>query len=516
MTILSYDQVINNRSKGTPLTIAEAPRKTNTLSSKSYKCYDLINFSSGTNRALLYGYNDSIYWIENTFNKSGKKYILYTLRSDGTLLIHDTNELLNPFDSTTYLNKSFGIVCNVYQSPIPLIPIDTLKNGYSFGLLFDSELKDLTGSNPGGQYGLSDPTNLDTFQRLTGRSSLPSMGAPSFLDRGSSRYPLYTNYIITTQAFSDNPEDYWKTRCNEAIEASRGSPDNGYSPIVGNLYNNANINMASTYLYGYMSYEEYKMNSNCIKGYTIYYKVVNYEGDPDQIKITPDGIYSINDNQTNYTASTLYIPLHAVGLLWLREYNTMINSGRSYDKIYEILTGSRRGGLNDPTVNIPKDPSQPVDIPDDTINNPPPPVITTNPPIDTDPNNPPDINDPQINPPPTVQDPGTTEQNNSDTSGDIGSNADITNTQDNANTDINYNINDLLAELGVDVREKGSAKITDLIKLTEQEPVEEKKECKDEIGVLVEDKGKIEIPVYEHCGSYKRIIKRSKYIYFKL
>ena len=523
MTILSYDEVINNRINNIPLKVSKTSRKSNTLSSKAYECNDVVKFNVNGNRAYIYGLNDCIYWIETSFNKSGKKYVLYTLRADGTLLIHDTNTLLNPNDTSTFLNKSFGIVCNVYQAPVPLIPIDTLKNGYSIGLLFDSEYKELTSSNPGHASGLSDPTNLDTFKRLTGRPSPPSFGAPSFLDKGSSKYPLYGDYVSVLNSYSDSPDDYYKTRCIGAIEASRGAPSYGYSPILGDMYDNGNINMSLTYQYGYITYQEYLKNNEIIKGYNIYYKIVNYEGDPNEIKIDINGVYTIDDMGHNYNASLLYIPLNAQGLLWQREYNNMVNSGKNYDKIYNILTGTRRGGLDDPLVKNPIpttptvptiDPTVPVDVPDTNPNenqnqNPP----NTNPPIDTDPNTEYNPTDPDITPPVQNQDTGVTEQNNNDNSGTVNTNQDVINTA-NGSEGFVGNINELLKDLGVEIRENGTNNIISATQLLEQEPKEEKKTCEKEVGILVEDKGKIEIPVYRECNKFKVINRRSNYIYF--
>jgi hypothetical protein len=459
----TYDKIIKDRLKGIPVVISKSPIKNNVLSSYSYETNDLISFNKDGDYAMFYGPDDCIYWIQNNFTNSGEKYILYTLRSDGTLLVHPTNKLLNYSDKSTFTGLQFGIVCNIYQSATPKIPIDDLNNGCCFGLLFQSEYKTLTGSNPGHASGLTDPTNKDTFQKLTGQSSPDSLGAATFPNKGSSRYPLYGQVIDVTNGRSDDPFDYYGTRCNYAIEASRGRDGKGYSPIVGSMYDNKTINMGVSYPYGYISYAEYKKSDQIIKGYEIRYKITKYSStsQSDEYLITSDGVLYVNNTESNLSPSTLYIPLNAQGLLWYSEWWSMLKLS-SYDKIYEELTGVRRGGLNDPGKDLPKiNPNDPIDVTPPTNTQPPNNTPPSDPgaPVDVNDNdNTYNNNDPEVGSPQQPPPSNTTEQNTNDTSGDIEQNtvANFTNAlYQNAtdpgsgnSADTQLSINQILQDLG--------------------------------------------------------------------
>lgn len=502
----TYDTIIKNRLKGIPVVISKSPIKNNVLSSYSYESNSLISFNKNDDYAMFYGINDCIYWIQNNFTKSGKNYILYTLRSDGTLLMHPTNKMLNYSDQSTFLGHPFGIVCNIYQSSTPKIPIDDLNDGCCFGLLFNSEYKLLTGSNPGHASGLSDPINKETFQKLTGRGSPDSFGAATFPNKGSTRYPLYSDNIDVTIGISNDPYDYYKTRCNYAIEASRGKDGKGYSPLVGSMYSNTTINMELSYPYGYISYEEYKKNDQIIKGYDIRYKITYYTNDNNtsEYKITSDGLLYINDSQYNLSPSILYIPLDAQGLLWYSEYYNMLKLS-SYDKIYEELTGVKRGGLNDPGNNLPKiNPNEPIDT--TPINTQPPDNTTPSDPgapIDVDDNdNTYNNDDPEVGSPQQPPPSNTTEQNTNDTSGDIEQNtvANLTSVlYQNAtdpgtgnSTDTQSLINETLSFLGNSITFlDGTKNETD-------------------IAVVEFNKGKDEVVVFEYSDIIKSIRRKFK------
>lgn len=460
----TYDKIIQDRIKGIPIPKAQKGiGKNNVLCTYAYETNDLISFNKDGDYAMFYGPNDCIYWIQTNFTNSSEKYILYILRSDGTLLVHPTDKMLNYSDKSTFTGLPFGIVCNIYQSATPKIPIDDLKDGCIFGLLFQSEYKTLTGSDPGHASGLTDPTNKDTFERLTGLSSPISMGGATFPNKGSSRYPLYSQIIDVTNGRSNDPFDYYGTRCNYAIEASRGKDGKGYSPLVGSMYNNMTIDMGLSYPYGYITYEEYKKSDQIIKGYDIRYKISYYRGgsQSDEYKITSDGELYINDVKNNLSPSTLYIPLHAQGLLWYNEWWSMIKLS-SYDKIYEELTGVRRGGLNDPGKDLPRiNPNDPIDVTPPTNTQPPDNTPPSDPgaPVDVNDNdNTYNNNDPEVGSPQQPPPSNTTEQNTNDTSGDIEQNtvANFTNAlYQNAtdpgsgnSTDTQLSINQILQDLG--------------------------------------------------------------------
>lgn len=497
---LTYDQIIKNRKNGSPMAISSNKVKDNVLADVYYDSETAKNFQD----LRVYGKGGNIYWLQNS-GVSDKPYALYTLRIDGTLMVHyTTNKSLQNFDYTSKVKES-GIVCNIYQAFNFLIPIST-DNG-AVGILFDSEKTEILNS----EQGVNNDINKDAFLRLTGQDigniNAISLGY-SFYENNNFAFPLFNVRDITVR-YSTDPNDYYGFRCNRAISSSRGYSDTEYSPFTGDYnYLNRQINIEKTYPYGYISLSEYKKSRTVIKDFLITYSVYTFQSGEVIVTIQQDGTVYANDEKYNYlSANTLYIPLNASGLLWQAEYNAMLKEPvGSYDKIFEVLTGMPRGryqASNPPPESQQENPEQPIDTtpPDD---NPAPPPVTTNPPIDTTPPEQQNPNDPDITDPEQSPDTGIIEQNSDDTTGDVNTNADVTNTQ-NINTDLiskiieNYNLDDILKELGTEVRELGSDKIEKYIDIYKSLKKEETKKKKNEVGILIEDKGKIKIPVVEKC-----------------